>query len=113
MRSVVNSIFTKIINAFFYQKMLKSRFCSSCGKVAVDRWVETSLSQILDVKYKHLVFTLPEEFRDWFRNNRKVCLSSTLVIISHGLEGDTQAHRHGKGGEADGMGCPGMELPLL
>jgi hypothetical protein len=37
----------------------KSRFCSSCGKVAVDRWVETSLSEILDVSYKHLVFTIP------------------------------------------------------
>ena len=57
----------------------KSRFCSSCGKVAVDKWVETSLSQILDVEYKHLVFTLPEEFRDWFRNNRKACLNALFI----------------------------------
>jgi len=52
----------------------KSRFCSSCGKVATDKWVETSLSQLLDVEYKHLVFTLPEQFRDWFLQNRKLAL---------------------------------------
>ena len=50
----------------------KSRFCSSCGKVATDKWVETSLSQLLDVEYKHLVFTLPEQFRDWFLQNRSL-----------------------------------------
>ena len=63
----------------------KSRFCSSCGKVAVDRWVETSLSQILDVEYKHLVFTLPEEFRDWFRMNRKVCLDAFFLAVKDTL----------------------------
>jgi hypothetical protein len=54
----------------------KSRFCSSCGKVATDKWVETSLSQMLDVEYKHLVFTLPKQFRDWFLKNRKPCLDA-------------------------------------
>ena len=59
----------------------KSRFCSSCGKVATDRWVETSLSQILDVEYKHLVFTLPAEFRGWFLQNRKVCLNAFFIVV--------------------------------
>ncbi len=59
----------------------KSRFCSSCGKAAADRWVETSLSQILDVEYKHLVFTLPAEFRDWFLRNRKVCLNAFFIVV--------------------------------
>ncbi len=53
----------------------KSRFCNSCGKAAVERWADKTLSEILDVKYKHLVFTLPEQFRIWIRKNRKICLN--------------------------------------
>ncbi len=30
----------------------KSRFCSSCGKIAADRWAEKSLNELLDVEYK-------------------------------------------------------------
>lgn len=53
----------------------KSRFCNSCGKAAVERWSEKTLTEILDVKYKHLVFTIPEQLRIWFRKNRKTCLN--------------------------------------
>jgi hypothetical protein len=63
----------------------KSRFCSSCGKVATDKWVETSLSQTLDVEYKHLVFTLPEQFRDWFLQNRKACLDAFFIAVKDTL----------------------------
>lgn len=63
----------------------KSRFCSSCGKVAVDNWVETSLSQTLAVEYKHLVFTLPEQFRDWIRKNRKVGLDALFLAVKDTL----------------------------
>ncbi len=34
----------------------KSRFCSSCGKIATDKWIEERLSDILPVGYHHLVF---------------------------------------------------------
>lgn len=63
----------------------KSRFCSSCGKAAVDRWVETTLSQILDVPYKHLVFTIPAQFRDWLRLNRKVGLEAFFRAVKDSL----------------------------
>ncbi|MFH1581479.1 MAG: IS91 family transposase [Pseudomonadota bacterium] len=63
----------------------KSRFCSSCGKAASERWVETSLSDILDVPYKHLVFTIPEQFRDWFRMNRKAGLDALFLAVKDTL----------------------------
>lgn len=59
----------------------KSRFCSSCGKAAVDRWVESTLSEILDVSYKHLVFTIPAQFRDWLRLNRKAGLDAFFRAV--------------------------------
>ena len=37
----------------------KSRFCSSCGKIAVDNWVQNSLSKFPDLNYQHIIFTLP------------------------------------------------------
>jgi hypothetical protein len=63
----------------------KSRFCSSCGKVAVDRWVQTTLSDVLDVPYQHLVFTVPEELRDWIQCNRTEALNALFGAASSTL----------------------------
>ncbi|MBT4484506.1 MAG: hypothetical protein HOC71_12610 [Candidatus Latescibacteria bacterium] len=49
----------------------KSRFCTSCGKAYADRWSNESLDRLLDVPYKHLYFTIPEQLRSWFLYNRK------------------------------------------
>ena len=48
----------------------KSRFCSSCGKVMVDQWIERSMSGFVDVPYHHIVFTIPKELRHLFRWDR-------------------------------------------
>lgn len=48
----------------------KSRFCSSCGKVQTDQWMERALVEFLDVPYHHLVFTIPRELRNVFAWNR-------------------------------------------
>ena len=66
----------------------KSRFCSSCGKRAADKWADVSLSEILDVEYSHLFFTLPKEFRSWIAHNRKIMLDIMFravreVLLKH------------------------------
>lgn len=48
----------------------KSRFCSSCGKVMVDQWIERSMQGFIDVPYHHIVFTIPRELRNIFRWDR-------------------------------------------
>jgi len=53
----------------------KSRFCSSCGKVATDKWTEERLSDILPVGYHHLVFTLPWQLRAISMKNRTIVLN--------------------------------------
>ena len=50
----------------------KSRFCSSCGKVATDKWMEESLNRLLNVPYFHIVFTIPAILRGLFRVNRSL-----------------------------------------
>ena len=49
----------------------KSRFCPSCGKVYVDSWVEKTLKSIANVRHRHIMFSIPEEFRQLFYWNRE------------------------------------------
>jgi len=48
----------------------KSRFCSSCGKVATDNWIDRACGQFLDVPYHHIVFTIPAQLRNLFAWDR-------------------------------------------
>ena len=52
----------------------KSVVCSSCGKVRTDQWCRELLSDMLDVPYRHLVFTIPWELRLLIQDNRDVLL---------------------------------------
>jgi hypothetical protein len=54
----------------------KSRICSSCGKLATDRWISANLPQFPNVSYQHLVFTLPEELRPLILLNRRPFLNA-------------------------------------
>ena len=48
----------------------KSRFCTSCGKVYVDNWIESMLAKLINVRHRHIVFTIPEELRIYFGRDR-------------------------------------------
>jgi len=50
----------------------KSRFCPRCGKIYTDEWVEKTAESVADVEHRHLVFTIPEEFRGVFYWTRKL-----------------------------------------
>lgn len=49
----------------------KSRFCTSCGKVYTDNWIDSMLKTLINVKHRHMVFTIPEELRDFFMYDRQ------------------------------------------
>ena len=49
----------------------KSRFCTSCGKVYTDRWVQNMLGNLINVRHRHIVFTIPEELRNFFAIDRQ------------------------------------------
>lgn len=53
----------------------KSVLCASCGKARTDKWCRELLSEMLDVKYRHLVFTLPWEVRLLIQDNREVLMN--------------------------------------
>jgi len=49
----------------------KSRFCSSCATARVRSWSRQLLSELLDVAYRHLIFTIPFQLRPLIQDNRK------------------------------------------
>lgn len=48
----------------------KSRFCSSCGTARTESWCRQLLSELLDVPYRHLIFTIPWQLRLIIQDNR-------------------------------------------
>ncbi|MCG2726224.1 MAG: IS91 family transposase [bacterium] len=65
----------------------KSRFCSSCGTLATNNWISSSLNEFLDVPYQHLIFTVPSQIRSLILCNRKLLLdilfkSTSKTILS-------------------------------
>lgn len=69
----------------------KSRFCTSCGKVYTDNWIDSMLGTLLNVKHRHIVFTIPEELRIFFGKDRSrlkilpKCAAKAVTSWMHNL----------------------------
>ena len=51
----------------------KSRFCSVCAKVQIDKWVADMNRLFPNCPYYHITFTVPSQFRTLLFNHRKPC----------------------------------------
>lgn len=69
----------------------KSRFCTSCGKVYTDKWIDNMLGNLINVRHRHIVFTIPEELRKFFRVDRQrlkilpKCAAKAIISWMHKL----------------------------
>lgn len=74
----------------------KSRFCTSCGKVYTDNWIDNMLGNLINVKHRHIVFTIPEELRKFFGMNRQrlkilpKCAAKAVTSWMHSLNKSQQ-----------------------
>ncbi|WP_455544126.1 IS91 family transposase, partial [Intestinibacter sp.] len=50
----------------------KSKFCTKCGRMYSINWAEKQSQNMLNVKHRHAVFTIPEELRNYFYKKRKL-----------------------------------------
>ena len=57
-----------------------SRFCNSCGIKLQKTLACKAEVMCIDVKHRHMVFTIPEEYRRFFRENRS--LLNILFVAS-------------------------------
>lgn len=63
----------------------KSRICSSCGKAAQDKWLSKTLSKMLPVSYKHIIFTIPEQLRKLFLTHRNEMLNVLFKVSAKAI----------------------------
>ena len=80
----------------------KSLFCASCGKVRTDQWCKELLSDMLDVPYRHLVFTIPWELRLLIQDDRVVLCNVLFRAAADAIVGLT-------GGIVDAQGRKGQK----
>ena len=53
----------------------RNRHCPKCGGLARELWIQDRKSELLPIRYQHIVFTLPHEFNDFCRYNPNFCYS--------------------------------------
>ena len=64
-----------------------SRFCNACGVKYAKQLAAKTTSFCLDCPHRHIVFTIPEELRNWFRQDRSrlnllfVAARNTICIL--------------------------------
>jgi hypothetical protein len=64
----------------------KSRFCSSCGKIACDKWMDKVISWSLpNMQYHHIVFTIPEQLRVFMILFRKIGLDALFTASKNAI----------------------------
>ena len=67
-----------------------SRFCNACGVKYAKQLAAKATSFCLDCPHRHIVFTIPEELRNWFRQDRTrlnilfVVARNTICILVNG-----------------------------
>jgi hypothetical protein len=65
-----------------------SRVCTHCGKKFADKWADNIVKQTFDVKHRHIIFTIPEQLRPYFRHDRrllKVLMDCSIKVTSYVL----------------------------
>ena len=59
-----------VITGYGYLGVSHSRFCPSCG-IKLQKVLATKAEVMcIDVKHRHMVFTIPEEYREYIRKDR-------------------------------------------
>lgn len=76
-------------NFTFVWHTCKSRFCNSCGMKYAKNRSHNILQKVFDCSHRHCVFTIPEELRDYFREDRSLLdvlflsVNQTLSFVIH------------------------------
>lgn len=63
----------------------RDRHCTKCQGIARAKWLETRMAELLPVKYFHVVFTLPSEFRGIALQNKKEIYGILFKSVSETL----------------------------
>lgn len=64
----------------------RNRHCPKCQTLAKERWIEGQKSNLLNVGYFHIVFTVPSELNTLIYQNQNVCYNILFRAVSETLQ---------------------------
>ena len=64
----------------------RNRHCPKCQTFAKERWIEGQKSNLLNVGYFHIVFTVPSELNTVIYQNQNVCYNILFRAVSETLQ---------------------------
>lgn len=63
----------------------RNRNCPICLTYAKEKWIESRVSEILNTRYFHIVFTVPHELNEIIYNNQRVMYNTLFQAVSDTL----------------------------
>jgi hypothetical protein len=63
----------------------RNRHCPQCGSRAKEAWLQGRLSEVLNVPYVHLVFTLPHSFNDLYGAHPRWVIDTLFANVAQTL----------------------------
>ena len=64
----------------------RNRHCPKCQTLAKERWIEGQKTNLLNVGYFHIVFTVPSELNTVIYQNQNVCYNILFRAVSETLQ---------------------------
>ena len=64
----------------------RNRHCPQCGARAKEAWLAARLSQVLEVPYAHMVFTLPHEINGLYVAQKRWVIEALFASVSETLK---------------------------
>lgn len=72
-------------NEVVYYNSCRNRNCPNCQGKQSFKWMNNRLNEALPTDYFHCVFTIPEELREMFLYNKRVCINILFKAVSKTL----------------------------
>ena len=64
----------------------RNRHCPKCQTLSKERWIDNQKADLLNVKYFHVVFTVPADLRLLFYQNQKILYSLFFKTVAETLQ---------------------------
>ena len=70
---------------YFGFNSCRNRHCPMCQSYAREKWIQKEASYLLDIRYFHIITTVPHELNEIFLFNKKICYDILFKATSESI----------------------------
>ena len=70
---------------YFGFNSCRNRHCPMCQSYAREKWIQKEASYLLDIRYFHIITTVPHELNEIFLFNQKICYNILFKATSESI----------------------------